>query len=161
MDAHGVAAPRIGVALRVGMIEVQHAALADHRVVIEILLQSFPQLHRQFVERDIAGQQIVGADDGGVAADIAAADPALLEHGDVGESVLLGEVERGREAVAAATDDDDVVPGLRCRVTPLRLASAEAGNGIPEQRYDRIAHVTAFRLLRDPHYRTRIWRVIC
>ena len=35
VQPHRVAAPRIGVALRVGMVEVQHAALADHRVVIE------------------------------------------------------------------------------------------------------------------------------
>jgi hypothetical protein len=39
MQAHGIAAPRIGIALRVGVAEVQHAALADHGVVIEVLLQ--------------------------------------------------------------------------------------------------------------------------
>jgi hypothetical protein len=37
--AHGIAAPRLGVALRVRMIEVEHAALAHHRFVVEVLLQ--------------------------------------------------------------------------------------------------------------------------
>ena len=39
VHAHRIAAPRIGVALRVGVIEVEDAALADHRVVVEVLLQ--------------------------------------------------------------------------------------------------------------------------
>jgi len=45
----------------------------------------------------------------------AAADPALLQHGDVADAVLLGEVVGRGEAVAAAADDDDVVfrPGFR------------------------------------------------
>src|SRR5215213_6330645 len=66
-----IAAPRAGVALRVRMIEVEHAALAHHRIIVEILLQPFPQLHRPFVERLVARQQVVRADDGGVAAGIA------------------------------------------------------------------------------------------
>ena len=45
VQPHGVAAPREGVALRVGMVEVQHAALADHGVVVEVLLQPLPELH--------------------------------------------------------------------------------------------------------------------
>ena len=83
VEAHGVAAPGIGVALRVGMEEIEHAALADHGVVVELLLQPLPELHRQLVERDVAGQQVVGADDGGVAPDIAGAEIALLEHRDI------------------------------------------------------------------------------
>ena len=86
-----------GVALGVGMEQVQHAALADHGVVVDVLLQPFPQLQRVFVERHVAGQQIVGADDRGVAPDIARADPALLHHGDIGDAVLAGEIIRGRQ----------------------------------------------------------------
>ena len=44
MHAHRIAAARVGIALRIGMIQIQHAALADHRVVVEILLESFPEL---------------------------------------------------------------------------------------------------------------------
>ena len=57
MQPHGVAAAGEGVALRVGVIEIEHAALADHGVVIEVLLQPLPQLHRPFVERDVAGSR--------------------------------------------------------------------------------------------------------
>ena len=46
MQPHRVAAPRVSVALRVRVIEVEHAALAHHRIVIEVLLQPFPELHR-------------------------------------------------------------------------------------------------------------------
>ena len=45
--------------------------------------------------------EIVGADDRGVAAGVAAAEPALLEHRDIGDAVLLREVVGGREPVAA------------------------------------------------------------
>ena len=79
VDAHGVAAPGIGVALAVGMKQVQHAALADHGVVVDVLLQPFPQLQRLLVERDIAGLLVIRPDDRGVAADVARAEPALLD----------------------------------------------------------------------------------
>jgi hypothetical protein len=71
VHAHGIAAPRVGVTLGVGVIEVEHAALADHGVVVDVPLQPLPQLHRPFVERDVAGQQVVGAHDCGIAADVA------------------------------------------------------------------------------------------
>ena len=118
MQPHGIAAPRIGVALGVGMKEVEHAALRDHGVEVEILLQPLPELHRQLVERVVAGQQVVRADDRRVAADIAGAEIALFQHGDIGDAEFLGEIIGGRKTMAAATDDDDVVmrssePGLR------------------------------------------------
>ena len=140
MQAHRVAAPGEGVALGVGMIEIEHAALADHRVVVEILLQPFPQLHRAFVEGIIAGQQIVGADDRRVAAGIAGADPALFQHRDVGDAVLLGEVIGGRKAMAAAADDDDVIGRLRRGIAPDRRPMSLACQGVPGQRPCRISH---------------------
>jgi hypothetical protein len=54
---HRVAAPGEGVALRVGVDQVEHAALADHGVVVEVLLQPLPQLHRPFVERLLPGSR--------------------------------------------------------------------------------------------------------
>jgi len=44
---------------------------APHHVVVDVLFQSFPKLQRQLVERFVSGQQVVGANDGGVAANIA------------------------------------------------------------------------------------------
>ena len=51
VHAHGIAAPGEGVALSVGVIEVEDAALAHHGVVVQLLLQPLPQLHATFVER--------------------------------------------------------------------------------------------------------------
>ncbi len=92
--------------------EVVDAALAEHDVVIQILAQSFPQLHRFFVEVRGFVPQIVGAHDGGVAAGVATANPALFQHRDVGHAVLLGEVVGGRQAMPATADDQRVVFGL-------------------------------------------------
>jgi hypothetical protein len=140
VQPHGVAAADLGVALGVGVGEVQDAPLADHGVVVEVLLHPFPQLHRQLVERDVAGQHVVGADDGGVAADVAAADPALLHQGHVGDPVLLGQVVGRGEAVAAPSDDDHVV-GLfgRC-VAPGRLPELVAVERVRREAEYRIAH---------------------
>ncbi len=139
-EPHGVAAPGIGVALRVRMEDVEHASLAYHGVVVEVLLEPFPQLHRPFVEREIAGQQVVGADDGGVAPDIAGAEIGLLDHGDIGDAVLLGEVIGGGETVPAAADDDNVVGLLGLGLAPQRLPAPIARESIGEQASNRIAH---------------------
>ena len=66
------------------------------------------KLHRPFVERVVLGQHVVGADDRGVAADIAGAEPALFDHRYVGEAVLLCEVIGGGQSMTAA-DDDNIV----------------------------------------------------
>ncbi len=62
----------------------QDAARREHDVVVESLRQALPQLERMVVERGALREQVVGADDGGVAAGVAAADPALFEHRDAG-----------------------------------------------------------------------------
>ena len=121
VQPHGIAAPRIGVALRVGVEDVEHAALADHGVVVEVLLEPLPELHRPFVEREVAGKQVVGADDGGVAPDIAGAEIRLLDHRDIGDAVLLGEIIGGGETVTAAADDHHVVGRLGLGLAPERL----------------------------------------
>ena len=44
-EAHGVAAPSIGVPLRIRMEDVEDAALAHHSVEVELLAEPLPQLH--------------------------------------------------------------------------------------------------------------------
>ena len=56
---HGIAPAAIGIALGVGVDQIQNAALADHRVVIDVLFQPFPQLQREFIEWLVAVKQIV------------------------------------------------------------------------------------------------------
>src|ERR1043166_7090038 len=77
--------------------------------------------------------EVVGADDGGVAPRIAAADPPHLKHGDVAEAVLLGEVVGGGKTVPAATDDDGVVGRFRLGRAPLALPSPVAGERLGQQ----------------------------
>jgi hypothetical protein len=120
IEPHGVAAAGEGVTLRVGVKEIDHAALADHHIVIEVALQSLPELHRPFVELDIRRQKVVRADDRGVAAGIARADPSLFDNGDVGQAVLLGEIVGGRQAMTAAANDNHIVFALRLRIAPRR-----------------------------------------
>ena len=56
---HGIAAPRVGIALSIGVKQVQDTALGDHGVEIEVLLQPLPELHRELVKRVVALKQIV------------------------------------------------------------------------------------------------------
>ena len=69
-----------------GMGEVHHAALAEHDVVVQLLAQALPELDRVVVDPGALVPQVVGADDRGVAPGVAAAEPALLEHRDVGDA---------------------------------------------------------------------------
>src|SRR5258707_3273733 len=103
MNAHGIAAPRERVALRIGMIEIENATLADHRVVVELAFQAFPQLHRKFVERNIARFAVIGANDGGVAPGIARTDPALFENLAIAQAMHLCEVIGRGQAMTATS----------------------------------------------------------
>ena len=109
-----------------------HAARRIHDVVVELLRQALPKLQRMLIERGRFLPQVVGADDGGVAPGVAAAEPALLEHRDIAEAVLLGEVIGGREPVPAGADDDRVIGRLRLGVAPLLRPA-----GIVRQRLQR------------------------
>ena len=106
---HGIAAPDEGVALRVGVDQVENPALADHGVVVQVLFQPFPELEREFIEGLIPVEQVVGADDGGVAPHVAAADPALFQHGDARLLEFLGQIIGRGKAMPAAADDDVII----------------------------------------------------
>src|SRR3546814_18449181 len=70
------------------MGEVEDAALAEHDIVVQVAAEAFPELEGVFVEMIVAVEQVVGAHDGGVAADVVAADPALLQQRHVGDAVI-------------------------------------------------------------------------
>src|SRR5262245_17796238 len=59
MDAHSVTPTGKGVSLAIGMVEIENASLANHGIVVEVLLESLPKLHRLLIELDVAGQEIV------------------------------------------------------------------------------------------------------
>jgi hypothetical protein len=74
--------PTLGVTdVLQGVAQVVDAALGEHHVVVQVLGQAFPQFHRVFVQVRRLVPQVVGTHDGGVARGVAAAQPALLDHG--------------------------------------------------------------------------------
>ncbi len=101
-----------------GVREVEDAALAEQEVVVQLLRQALPQLQGVLVDRRALVPQVVGADDRGVAGHVAAGQPALLQDGDVGDAVVLGEVVGGGQTVTAGADDEHVVGALRLGIAP-------------------------------------------
>ena len=106
------------------MGEREVPVLREHQVEVEIGGELLVELDALGVEGGAFGRAVVRPDDRRVAARRTRADIALLEHGDVGDAVVLGEVVRGREPVGAAADDDDVVVPLQ-RAGPLEDLLAE------------------------------------
>src|SRR6516162_4039098 len=76
--------------------------------------------------------EVVRADDGGVAADVAETDGPTLEDRDVRNSMLGGQVKRRRESVAAAADDHHAVARARARLRPGALASQSLAQQPPD-----------------------------
>ncbi len=122
-----------------GVRQHHHAARAEHDIVVEVVRQPFPELQRVVVEGGTLVVEIVRAADGGVAPGIAAAEPALLQHGHVGDLVDLRQVVGGGEPMAARTDDDDVVGGPWLRAPPRGLPLLVPAERVPGQGEDRIA----------------------
>ena len=114
-----------------GVRQVEHTALAEEEVVVELRRKTFPELQGVLIDPRALVPQVVRADDGGVAGGIAAADPAALEHGDVGDPVLAGQVVGGREAVPAPADHDDLVGGPRLGVAPEEVGVDGGGAHSP------------------------------
>src|SRR5574337_1992630 len=110
-----------------------HATLRKHKIVVERLRQALPELQSMVVKRGALVKQVVRTDDGGVATRIAAAEPAPLQHGYVADSVLLGEIVGGAEAMPARAHDHHVVFGLRFRRAPLWLPPLLALEAMPDQ----------------------------
>jgi hypothetical protein len=94
-----------------------------------------------FVEPLVAVEEVVGAHDGGVAPDIAAADIALVSNCDIADAVVLREIERCRKAMAAAAHDHhvvcppglDVAPDARPRAMAAERVSNKLQGRIPAQ----------------------------
>ena len=112
--AHGVGPAALGVQVVARMRERQHAARTQHDVVVELLRQAFVQLQRKVVQPRALGVQVVGAHDRGVAPGVPAANPPSLHHSDVGDAVVLGQVVRRGQAMAATAHHHHVIgrPGL-------------------------------------------------
>src|SRR5437763_1500560 len=121
------------------MDEIEHAARAVHHVEVELARKPFPKLQRELVEMRIGIEVVVRADDRRVAARVAAAKPALLQHGDIADAVLPREVVRRRKTVASATDNDRVVLLFRRWTAPCARPVRVTVERAADEREDRIA----------------------
>ena len=137
--AKGIAALGEPGHVGVAMAQDQGTARAEHDVVVQLVAHRFPQLEAEFKKVVKFGLTIVGADDGRVAPSVAAADPALFKHRDLADAVDLGEIVSGRQAMAAAADDDHVIVGFRFRIAPCARPVTLSGQPGTQQRERRIA----------------------
>ena len=119
--------------------QIDHAALAEHHIEIDLLAQALPQLHRFFVECGALVPQVVRAHDGGIAAGVAAADPAALNHRHIGDAMLFCQVIGRGQSVAAAADNHDLVALLGFGFAPSRLPAAVAAPSFARKREKGIA----------------------
>ena len=138
--------PAHGAQGRVVVRQREVPAPGEHHVVVQVGGERPVQLHGPVVEADALGGQVVRPQDGRVAARAAAADVPRLQHGDVGDPVVDGQVVGGREAVHAAADDDHVVgvPHRPVRPGPRPLAARQAVAEQAQRRvFSRVAGTSA------------------
>jgi hypothetical protein len=129
---HHIAAPRKGIALAVGMKQVDQPACRMHRVIVQVFLQTLPQLERMGIKLRIALLAVICPHDGGVAPHVAATQIALFQHRDIGHAVVLGQVIGRAQPVTAAADDDGIIfrPGLG--IAPMRAPPLVAGQAFAQ-----------------------------
>ena len=118
VHAHGISTAYIGIALGIRVEQIQNTALTDHGVIVEVLLERLPEPHGEFIERDVAGQQVVRPDDGRVASDVSGPYIAFLDNGDICHAMQFGEVIGSGEPVATASNNDYIVDRFWSGIAP-------------------------------------------
>ena len=66
-------------------------------------------------------QEIVGADQRGVAGHVAAAEPTTFEHGHIRDAVVARQIMGGGQTVPAAADDHHIVVRFGFGVVPQEV----------------------------------------
>jgi hypothetical protein len=143
VHAHRVRPARHRVEVVAGMREQHETPLAQHDVEVQILGETLVEPQRKIVEARTLGIQVIRTYDRRIAAGVAATDPAALEHGDIRDAMVLGEIIRGRKPVAAAADHDDVVLGFRRGRFPRGRPVAVTRERAAQQGPGRIFHALA------------------
>ncbi len=115
-----------------------HTARGVHDVIVQLVGERLPELHRVLVDRLALLPEVIRADDRGVAPGIAAAEPALLEDSDVTNAVFLGEVIGGREPMPTSTDDHDIIGRFGLRIAPLPRPALMGIGSLTEKAEDRV-----------------------
>ena len=120
--------------------EIEDAPLAQHDVEVELPAEALVELQRVIVEMRALVPEIVRANDRGVASGVAAAQPALLEHRHVSDAVQRRQIVCGRESVAPAADDDDVIRLPRLRAAPRGGPALVVRERVAGEGENRISH---------------------
>src|SRR6266850_4878175 len=129
------------------MRERQHTTLAEEHLIAKILLQGLPQLERMLVNGCRFVPKIIGADDGRVSGRVASCEPAFLQHRDIGQAMIFGQVIGGCKSMTTAAYNDRIVSLLRLYGFPKlwRLfretggtpsSDGTRGQGILQHRHD-------------------------
>ncbi len=114
--------------------EHQNAALRIHDVVVQLLAQAIPQIKRVVIKLGTFVIEVVRPNNRRVTAGVPTAKPALVDHGNIGDAVFLGQIISRTKTMTTRADDDDIVFGLRLTVGPLRLPVFLAAKGIFDKR---------------------------
>jgi hypothetical protein len=118
--------------------EFQHPALAQHDIEVEVRGQRLVQAQRMLVKSRAFGVEIIGSADLGIAAGVAAAEPAFFKHGDVADSVLAGQIAGRRQTVATGADDNNRVMVFRFGAAPGRPPGTVPGEAVAQQAGGRV-----------------------
>jgi hypothetical protein len=117
-QTHRMHAPAGIAQLGPGLDDLDLPPLADHQVEIQTLAQVFPQAQVLVLKPDARFAQVVRANHRRVAAGIAAAEPAALEHRHPGQALIAHQMPGGRQAMATTADHHRVVAGGRLGRAP-------------------------------------------
>ena len=116
-----------------GLNNLHLPTLADHQVEIEALAEVFPQAQVLVLKTDAGLAQVIRADDGGVAAGVAAAQPATLKNGHPPQSLIAHQVPGSGQAMTATTDHHCVVTGCWLSQTPGTRPAAMTEKSLPQK----------------------------
>ena len=119
----GMGRTLVATDLVLGLGQHHHAARREHDVVVQVLAHRLVERAGLFVDRGGGVLKVVRADDRGVAARIAAAQPAFLQDRDIGDAEILAKVIGGGQPVAPCPNDDHLVFLFRLRRRPGALPS--------------------------------------
>jgi len=117
--------PALGSQRGRGMCQREMAAACVKEVEVQFAREALEQFNAGLVKpRSLVGQ-VIGSHNGGIAAGTPSADVALLQHGDVMDSMVPGQVIGGSKPMSTSPDNDGVIP-----VGQLRGAAEHPALGV-------------------------------
>ena len=146
VDVHGQLPATQLSHLGVGLNHIDHGAFGVHHVEVQLSGQTLVEFDGLHIKRDRSVAHIVRPDRDRIACDVAAAQPATLQYGDIGDPVFFGEVVGRCQAVPTCADNNDIVTVFERRGTPGAFPSGVFIETVAEQGAKGIAlhHVHIF-----------------